>query len=114
MDKPPQIILPHIEKNPERAPALEEVLSILRRITTKEYKEVRKRIDEKGLYLLDVTVPGASANEITEYSYMRKGQYKEGKSATTGIQVYYYKDGQPMGGTTVADFIDGEWILTSE
>ena len=55
----------------------------------KEYREARKREDEKGLYLLEVEVAGESEGQITEYAYMRKGRYPEGQISATEIHVTY-------------------------
>lgn len=93
----------------EHIPNLEEILSVFRDLIKNKYTEVRKREDEKGVYLLDVVVLGDKKNEVIEYSYIRKGQYKEGSCSETEIHVTYYKDDVPVSGTSAARCINGSW-----
>jgi hypothetical protein len=99
------------EKKLEHIPTLEEVHLVFKELAKKEYKETRQREDEKGLYLLEIVVPGDSENETIEYAYMRKGQYKEGQSSATEIHVTYYDDGMPISGTSAARCVDGDWKI---
>lgn len=99
------------ENKPEHIPTPEEVSSIFKELTEKEYTEVRKLEDEQGLYLYEVKIQGDSTDEETEYAYMRKGQYKEGSSTATEIHITYFKDGTPVSGTSVARYVDGKWII---
>jgi len=101
--------LPEIE--PEHIPTSEEVHSVFQELIEKQYREVRKREDEKGLYLLEVVIPGESEGEETGYEYMRKGRYKEGASLSTEIHVVYYENGNAVGGTSAARYVDGKWII---
>ncbi len=95
----------------EHFPTLAEVVSILKKLIKKEFTEVRKREDANGLYLLEVTVPGESEGETTEYAYRRKGNFKECQRLETGIDKMEYFDGIPAGGTSVAEYIDGKWKI---
>jgi hypothetical protein len=95
----------------EHIPTPEEVYSIFKELTNKECKEIRKIEDEKGIYLLEVIIPGDLENEVVEYAYMRKGRYKEGESATTEIHVTYYDGDMPVSGTSAARCIDGNWVI---
>lgn len=97
--------------NPEHIPSPEEIHSVFRELARKEYKETRTREDEKGLYLLEVEVAGETDGEVTEYAYMRKGRYPEGQISATEIHVTYYKDGEPISGTSAARYIDGQWKI---
>ena len=108
MEQQPNIF----EERTESIPTPEEVRSVFEQLTEmKEFKEVRKREDEKGLYLWDITIPGEGGE--TEYSYMRQGRYPEGQASATAIHVTFFdKEGFPVGGYSVAKFIDGEWNLT--
>jgi hypothetical protein len=99
----------NFETKKEHIPTAEEVHSIFKKLTEKEYKEARKLEDEKGLYLFEITVPGDSDNIVVEYAYMRKGKHKEGASLATEVHVTYYDDGMPVSGTSAARCIDGEW-----
>ncbi len=100
-----------LEVAPEHIPTPEEVNLVFRELIGKEYREVRKREDEQGLYLLEVEVAGEAEGEITEYAYMRKGRYAEGQISATEIHVTYYKDGKPVSGTSAARYVDGEWRI---
>jgi len=104
-----QINLPEIPQ--EHIPSSEEVNSIFEKLIKKEYKEIRKLEDEKGLYLLEVNVPGELEGEVIEYAYMRKGRYPEGESSADEIHITYYKNGKPEGGTSAARCIDGKWKI---
>ena len=99
------------DKSQEHIPTPEEVDSVFKELIKKEYTEVRKREDEKGLYLLEVTTPGESEDEVVEYAYMRKGRYPEGESSTNEIHVTYYQNDIPISGTSVARCIDGQWKI---
>ena len=75
------------------------------------YEDIRKLEDEQGLYLWDIKVPGEDGD--TEYSYMRAGQYPEGQASTTAVHVTFFdEEGIPVGGHSVAKYIDGKWELT--
>lgn len=102
----------NFEKGSEPVPTPEEVHSIFERLfRKKEYKELRKLEDEKGIYLWEVRISEEGGD--TEYSYMRKGQYKEGQALDTVVNIVFLDgEGQPVGGHSVAKCIDGEWNLT--
>lgn len=99
------------EAGPDHIPALDEVCSVFKELIGKEYKEVRKLEDEQGLYILEVVVPGEKEGEETGYEYMRKGQYREGASLSTEIHIVYYENGNAVGGTSAARYVDGKWII---
>ena len=99
------------ENKVEQIPTLEEVYLVFKELTDKECKEIRKREDEKGVYLLEVTTPGDLEGEVVEYAYMRKGQYQEGESSATEIHVTHYDGDMPVSGTSAARFINGEWKI---
>ncbi len=102
------------EGSREYIPSPEEVVSIVKEIIgEKEYKETRRREDEKGLYLLELTTTEEDGT-TSEYTYMRAGKYKEGSALNSVINVVFYDaDSFPVGGHNVADFIDGQWKKTS-
>jgi len=104
------------EKEPiietEHIPTAEEVHAVFRGLIKGEYKEVRKREDEQGLYLLDVVVPGETEDEKTEYGYIREGQHKEQQMImATEIYVVYYKNDIPIHGTSAARIVNGKWVI---
>ncbi len=102
------------EGNREYIPSPEEVVSIIKEIIgEKEYKEARRKEDEKGLYLLELVITEEDGT-TTEYTYMRAGKYKEGQALNSVINVVFYDmDSFPIGGHNVADFIEGQWKKTS-
>ena len=101
-----------VENELESIPTPEEIQSIFEQlIGEKEYEDIRKLEDEQGLYLWDIIIPGEGGN--TEYSYMRKGQYPEGQASVTAIHVTFFDEaGIPVGGHSVAKYIEGDWKLT--
>jgi hypothetical protein len=102
------------EETREYIPTPEEVVSVIKEIIgDKEYKEGKRREDEKGLYFLELVITEEDGT-TTEYSYLRAGKYKEGQALNSVINVVFYDgDGIPVGGHNVADCIDGKWIKTS-
>ena len=98
-----------IEEGPESIPTSEEVESVFVELCGEEgFEEIRKCEDEEGLYLWDVMSGG------DEYSYMRKGRYPEGQASQTAIHVTFYDEtGTPVGGHSVAKYIDGAFKVTS-
>ena len=103
--------LSSFETSSEHIPTSEEVSSIFTELTKKEYKEIRKCEDQKGLYLLEIMVSGDLPNEEIKYSYMRKGRYKEGQISETGIHKTYLENGIPISGTSVARYVEGNWEI---
>ena len=99
------------EMPPELMPTVEHIYAVLKALIDKEPKEVRRREDDKGLYLLEIVFPGESKNEVIEYLYMRQGRYKECQSATTEIHVVHYQDNFPISGTSVARYINEKWYI---
>jgi hypothetical protein len=107
-EKPPSTF----EEERESIPTPEDVRSVFEQlIGERKYEEVRKHEDEQSLYLWDVVVHGENGN--AEYSYMRKGQYPEGQASTTAIHVTFFDiANNPVGGHSVAKYVEGEWELT--
>lgn len=103
------------ETGPEAVPTVEEVRSIFERLLGEgvEFEEVRMREDSEGLYLWDIKIVGDDGGE-TEYSYMRKGRYKEGQALRTAIHVTFFDvDGMPTGGHSAAHFENGAWKIVA-
>lgn len=103
--------LPNREISMEHISTPEEVCSVFKELIKKEYKEVRRCEDQEGLYLLEVEVSGESENEVTKYLYIRKGEHKEAACSETEIYVTYFEDNIPVGGTSAARFIEGNWKI---
>ena len=44
---------------------------------------------------------------------MRQGQYPEGQALATAVHVAFFdSEGMPIGGHSVAKYVDGQWQLT--
>lgn len=109
MEKPPD----NFEEGSESIPTSEDVQSVFEQLVgEEEYEEVRKLEDEKGLYLWDIIISGEDGD--IEYIYMRKGRYGEkGEASATAIHVTFFdKEGNAVGGDSVAKYIEGKWELT--
>jgi hypothetical protein len=100
------------EEDSEHIPTPEEVHAVFRELAgEKEYKETRKLEDEKGVYVLEIEVPGDDEGQVIEYAYMRKGSYGNMGITATEIHVTYYEDGRPISGTSAAKFENGNWRI---
>lgn len=114
LERPTNPIHPS-EKGTETIPTIEEVRLIFERLLGEgaAFEEVRMREDGGGLYLWDIKITGDDGGE-TEYSYMRKGRYKEGEASRTAIHVTFFDaDGMPTGGHSVAHFENGAWKIVA-
>jgi len=78
------------------------------------YSTIRLNKDSEGsVYLWEVKVN--LSNGFTQYSYMRKGEFEEYQSSETVIDMIFFDSvGKPYGGSNVAKYIDGRWILSVE
>lgn len=109
---------PKIEVSLEHIPTPEEVRTLFEKfIEGKEYTDRRKLEDEQGLYLWEIELPADADGGHTEYSYVRKGDYKAqgkpgGSSAETVMNVTFFdNDGIPTGGHCMAELVDAEWRI---
>jgi hypothetical protein len=109
-------VIEDAEKNSERIPTSVEVLLLFERLAGEnKYEDVRRREDEQGLYLWEIKIVQEDGSS-TEYSYIRKGDYKArgltgGSASETAIHATFFDpDGMPISGTSVAKLIDGKWI----
>ena len=99
------------EKIPKHITTAEEIKSIFEQLIDGKYETERRLDDEHGIYLWEVTVPEEDGH--TEYGYMRKGRYAEGEASATAVHVVFYnKEGIPVGGHDVAEYVNGEWKPT--
>ncbi|MFH0988119.1 MAG: hypothetical protein V1763_01975 [Parcubacteria group bacterium] len=102
----------------EHIPNAEEVLALFERLVGEsKFSERRKLEDEQGLYLWEIEI-AQDDGSITEYSYIRKGNYKErglagGSALETAIHVTYFDDeGMPISGHSLFKLINDKWIET--
>jgi len=110
---------PVIEKEKlEHLPTSEEVLELFEKLVGEvKFSERRKLEDEQGLYLWEIEIVQEDGG-TTEYSYIRKGNYKErglagGSASETAIHVTYFDDqGVPISGHSTCKLIDDKWIET--
>ncbi|MFH2013355.1 MAG: hypothetical protein ABIJ17_00045 [Patescibacteria group bacterium] len=101
------------EEGLESIPTSEDVQLVFEKLLEgKEYETIRKLEDEQGLYLWDIKIFEEDGH--TEYLYMRKGRYVEGGQASnTAIHIAFFDEEDfPVGGSSVAKYIGGEWKLT--
>jgi hypothetical protein len=90
------------EKGPERILTKEEVMRVMSRFLENPVL-TRELSNAQGLYLLEVQVNGKEPGEVIEYQYMRKGAFpNQNREVETSICAYYYQDGVPISGETIA------------
>lgn len=100
------------EEDAEQIPTPEEIRAVFRELAgEKEYKETRKLEDGRGVYVLEVEVPGDEPGQVLEYAYMRKGNYGTMGITATEIHVTRYDDGMPVTGTSAAKYENGNWRI---
>lgn len=98
------------EKAVEHIHSKQEVQDLLKQFITGEFRELQSSEDQDGLYFFNVEVAGELPGETVEYVYIRKTADKNPSTAVTTLQVAFYEEGVPVGGKTIADFIDNAWI----
>ncbi len=96
------------EETPEHIPTPEEVHGVFQRLVGegKEYEVTKSIDDEKGLYELEIKIPGELAGETTGYEYRRFPAPRAPE-----IHVTYYEDGDYIHGTSAARYVNGEWKI---
>ena len=98
------------EKTPKQILEREDILEAIEQYL-KGYTIERELSGEKGIYLLEARVAGEKPGEVIEYRYQRKGSFGRNQSLQTVVQVTYYEDDIPVGGTTVVNYDEntGKW-----
>jgi hypothetical protein len=99
------------ETAPEFIPTKEEVLGVIKR-HAENASFVRELSDSSGLYLLEAKAGGERSGEFIEYLYLRKGEFpNQNATAATHINVVYYEDGVPVGGSNISNYNEqtGQW-----
>jgi len=86
-----------------------EIRDALSAFIVGEWKATRELADECGPYLLEAEVNDSEAGGMVQYAFRRAGTYREFQTRVTTIEVVYYKNGIPVGGKTVANFVNGKW-----
>jgi hypothetical protein len=109
----------HKENLTEHIPTPEEVLGIFKQLIGEAAFEDRRKLeDEQGLYLWEIKLPEKKGNGSIEYSYIRKGNYRDrglpgGLSAETVIHIAFFDaGGMPISGYSVAKLADDKWEIT--
>jgi hypothetical protein len=100
----------NFEKSP--IPNEREVLNLMEGlIGEKTYTEVIRREDEEGLYRLLIEVIGDDGDPV-RYDFIRAGQFPEGNTSETAIDIIYLdNEGNEVGGKKAASFVNGTWIM---
>ena len=76
-----------------------------------KFTEVRKLTDTQGVYLWEIQTTSFDGSPI-EYSYAREGRFPESIADCSRIdRVELDEQGNPIGGTSAARFIDGRWVV---
>jgi hypothetical protein len=79
----------------------------------REAKVLQKFEDDKGVIACDIEFKLA-AGETATLEYMRKGRHEvmnSSNSLRTNIYVTYFDGGMPVGGTNVAEYQNGRWVI---
>jgi len=94
--------------NPESFPTEAEVRALFEQLTEGEqFQERQKAEDKEGVYLWSILVKKDDGD--VEYLYLRKGDYPEMVTKATEIKaVYYDTEGRIVGGTQVAEMVNGK------
>jgi hypothetical protein len=102
------------ENEPEHIPSPEEVRSIFRELSEKEFVETKRVDDEKGLVILEVEVAGETEGQVIEYAYRRTLRHLQGAKTefeVPEIHTTVYEDGMPVRGTSAARYVEGGWKI---
>ena len=115
------IIAPHIEKvmNSETnefpsAEAIDKTITTL--LKGYEGRLIQQFNDEKGVIACDIKFTLADGETAT-LEYMRKGRHvimNGANSSRTNIYATYYIGDRPVGGTNVAEYQDGQWVIVAD
>lgn len=115
------LITPYIEtgNNTEvtEFPSLEAISETIQKLLEgREGKVIQKFEDEKGVISCDINFTLADG-ETAVLGYMRKGRHEVmngSSSSRTNIYVTYFDGGRPVGGTNVAEYQDGQWVIVAD
>lgn len=110
---------PTQEIQQEREIKLAEVMEIMERFLGPNYEFVRQELVEGTdiplLYEVRVTDDDGS---YVEYTYIKKGRVDHNGDATTApsgiINAYYDSDDFPLGGYSIVDLVNNEWVELKE
>jgi len=93
-------------------PSETAIAETLRRLLEgREGKVIKRFEDEQGIIACDIEFT-LEDGETATLEYMRKGRHEVmggSSSARTNIYVTFFDNGFPVGGTNVAEYVDGEW-----
>lgn len=119
-----------LEKGREHIPTPEEVHAVMGALMNVgrrsglvredgEATETKKTVDDKGLYELEIEVPGVEEHEKVAYQYRRfsipdRTDMLVVPPGLPEIHVAYFEHGEDVGGTSAARYVDGEWKLLKD
>lgn len=103
-----------IEKKMEQLPSKEEVTAIFEKaLKGAAYQEVRCTYDGETLTVYEIETTDANGDKI-EYNYQKaKVIIPELGSPAASIHSTVYDGDMPVGGDTIANYIDGAWKFCS-
>lgn len=95
----------------EKIHSKEEILAVILPSIESPYAITDERRDEKGIYMLELTVEGESPGEKIVYNYTRAGRHEKNVAASVDyIEVTSYSaDGEMLKWETFARFENGVW-----
>ncbi|MCX6733809.1 MAG: hypothetical protein NTX63_03260 [Candidatus Peregrinibacteria bacterium] len=119
-----------LEKGPEHIPTPEEIHAVMGALMNAgrraglvredgEHTETKRTVDEKGLYELDIEVPGVEEHEKVAYQYRRfaipdRTDMLVVPPGLPEIHVAYYEYGEYVNGTSAARYVHGEWKFLTD
>jgi hypothetical protein len=106
--------LKKLELGVETVPTLKEVAAVFEKLTgSKDYTEMRKLEDERGIYLWEISVETEDGH--AEYEYNRAGPNPKGKDLQTAVYATYYdRAGGIINGYTIARLTNNIWATGTE
>jgi hypothetical protein len=107
-------VMESIEK-PEEFPVPAEVVREIEHfLSGRECEKSRSIEDEQGLQFFEVITKDIEGDKCV-ITYIRKGNYDTNRYATsTSIEAGYYIGDVPVGGDTLAEWINGRWERKAE
>lgn len=98
-------------------PSLEAISETIQKLLEgRDGKVIKKFADEKGVIACDIEFTLADGETAT-LEYMRKGRHdvmNSSNSSRTNMYVTYYDGDRPVGGTNVAEYQNGQWIIVAD
>jgi hypothetical protein len=93
-----------LENGKEKILSREEILAVISNFVENS-TVVKQESDADGVFLLNTKIEGEKPGETVQYEYVRKGKFPgHSNSLETVIDIVYYKEGEAIGGNTIAQY----------